>query len=204
MTSDEIARLLETLRKRYTPDRPLPEGIQSLWVEQFRQTHRDDMRSAYDRYIADHPASESFPKPAGFRWYLQTAAKPVQQPVVASPVKPADRTGQQTVPCGCDNGWKLSRIVETAVASRPTMGDKKKLDGPPEAYEFTYPPGVYPCPTHRIAEYDRWHDQWVPEAIRMRPVRPTDTMDYNPVAKVAEVKAMLRNLGPVTKNAEEL
>jgi hypothetical protein len=206
VTSTEIAKLLETFRKRFTPDVEIiaPETVR-LWNEQFRDIHRDVMRAAVKAYLAAPPA-EAFPKPAALRWFIREASKAATGNTEPSPGKPAAPPTVQDGSCpgGCDRGRRESSIVETAVASRPSIGEHRKLDGPPEPYEFAYPPAVYPCPTCDPGGYDRWHDQWVPEARRMRPVRSTDLLDYNPTEKLREARALNATLPTLTKDPNDL
>lgn len=207
MTSAEIMRMLETFRAKYTPDvERLDDDTVRLWKDQFLQVHRDDMRAAVKDFLAASPASEGFPKPARVRQFLRARQEAATGHTEPSPGKPASRPSGPAQPCGCDHGWKASTVEETAVASRPTLDPATgKLDGPPEAYTLTYEPGLFPCPVCNPAGYDRWHDQWIPEAHRMRPIKSTDLIDYDPRVVLAEARALIpSNLTTLTKDPDHL
>lgn len=97
MTSDEIARLLETFRKKFTPDAVLPAEIIKLWNEQFRDCHRDLMRPAAIECLANETR---FPKPARLRWYITQQAN-ADKPEPRSPK--ALVTPEECIQC--DRGW---------------------------------------------------------------------------------------------------
>jgi hypothetical protein len=201
VTSSEIAKLLETFRRRFTPDAALvaPEVV-ALWNEQFRDTHRDVMRVASKAYLADPPA-EGFPKPAALRWFIREASEPAEAATGASQSKPRAKPATRNEPHGCDRGWSTSTQEETGVASRPTLDEKtKKLDGPSESYTFTYPPGLLPCAVCNPAGHERWRTQWVPEGNRMRPVKSTDLFDFDPTEKLLEARSLVN----VTKDPADL
>jgi hypothetical protein len=196
VTSAEIDRLLETFRRKYTPDAVLPPETVRLWNEQFRDTHRDIMRPAAKACLDNET---SFPKPARLRWYIQAAANAVENPT------PRPRRDPETCDPRCDRGWIDSEEKDTVIASRPTLDPMTgRLDGPPESYEFTYPAGLYPCPTCEKAKYDRWHDKWVPHALSNRPVKTPDLLPANPVKGLASARAALAAADNLTKDANSL
>jgi len=192
MTSDEIVRLLETFRAKYTPNGTIDDDTIQLWKDQFLQTDRELMKTAVLDYLANE---EFFPKPARLREYISKHSRQV-------------RRAQPRGGCvdNCDSGWVESQESVTAVASRPTLDPHtKRLDGPPEAYELTYPPGVYPCRACRPDAFNQWHDAWVPEAIRNRPAITPDTLlPANPQKGIALARRTLAAAGNVTKDASTL
>lgn len=202
MTSAEIMRMLETFRQKYSPEVAVldPEVVR-IWKDQFLQAHRDDMLPAVKDFLAASPASEGFPKPARVRQFLRARQEAATGHTEPSPGKPA-----APPPHRCDRGWAESTLTETAVASRPAKDPRTgRLDGPDEAYTLTYPPGVYPCKQCNPNGFDRWHDRWIPEAHRMRPVRSTDMFTFNPVDKLAEARALnAPALATLTRDATDL
>jgi hypothetical protein len=186
MTSDEITRLLETFRKRYTADAFIDPVTVTLWYEQFRGVRPEIMKPAVLDYLANE---ESFPKPAELRPYLRKHAG-------AAPTPPASKPRLRSVPAvceGCDHGWKESTERETRVGHR---------DGKP--YEFTYPAGVHPCKACRPEQYDRWHDKWVPQALSNIPVRSTTVFTYNPHVMINQQRDMLAALKTAVKDPDDL
>jgi hypothetical protein len=190
MEDEALGKLLRRLQEHYRTPEPSDQMVDDWWDE-FHATPDDAMDAAASSVIANE---DYHPRIARFREYL-------------SMQNPQARMTQPLTTCVlCEGtGWRESTVDEKAVASRPTRDPRtKKLDGPPEVYEHTYPPGVYPCQRCQPARFERWRDQWVPEARRTKPVTSKDRFDYNPAAKLAEARKVLSDLGGLTRNADDL
>lgn len=191
MKDEEVGKLVGTLADHYgvTPD----DEMVDLWWNSYHET----AQSVIDDALADCLANENYmPKVAKFREYVDKHSR------IARRVEPR-RFGCQTCP---GDGWVESTQQETATGKRPTKVPDGKMDGPMESYEFTYPPGVYPCPACERARYDRWHDQWVPEANRNRNLQPKapDLLPANPRKGLASARAMLAAADNLTRSTEDL
>ena len=164
----------------------IEDHVIDVWWENFQDVPLDRMRRAARAYME---GEDDPPTVARFREYL-------------SAVGSADRAAAGPDWCAhCEGvGWRESRHRETAVASRPTEGRNGKMDGPPETYEFTYPPGYYPCEHCNTAGYERWQETFIPEARRMRPVKSTTTFPFNPQDMLSAARLQLDSVGTLTKD----
>ena len=189
MKDEAVGELVAALCDNYKKDPT--DDLVTLWWNSFHEASQP----VIDDVLADVVANETFmPTVAKFREYLDKHSR------IAKRIAPRS-TGCQT----CDgSGWKESTVVETATGKRPTKGADGKMGGPMEAYKFTYPPGVYPCPSCEPARYDRWHDQWVPEANRNRPAKAPDLLPANPRKGLADARQALAKADQLTRNTEEL
>lgn len=187
MNQIELGTILKKLSKNYPGFAPDEDEVERWW-QNFASLPTERMMLAAKAYV---DAEQYPPTCAKFREYLSMIGRAEAR--TAAPSRCEDCEG---------TGWKESSRRETAVASRPSETAPGRLDGPPEAYEFTYAAAMYPCPECRRDSYDRWRSTWVPDAIRARPIGPDTKFTYNPTAKVAEVKRMLA--GAASKDTSTL
>jgi hypothetical protein len=171
-----IGNLVWEFYARYKPAEEPTDDVTDAWWEAFAQVPLPVLYAARDDYFAHE---EFMPRGGGFRAYVSKHSMIARR---SAPV-----TGGSCP--HCDHGWVESSEQETAMTSQGTT---------------TYSRGVLPCAHCRPDERTRWRDTWIPENRRNRPIRPDDLMDYNPTEKVAEVKALLRDAGALTKNASHL